>query len=222
MLTYGPEVIAALRYCWAVVDGPTGKRMAPVLPGLVEALRRYGELNITDTVAAQLTAMSAATIDRRLATDRAELTTKKGRSLTKPGSLLRSQIPMRTRADWDNTPRAYRNQPGRHDGGDLNGEFCYTLTCTDIATGWTETRTVRNRAATWVFTALVELQAQLPRGTRPARREDARQALPDHQPRRPAPPDRRPPRRPTQQDQTQDGEPRRQAERRLPLPGKTR
>jgi hypothetical protein len=70
---------------------------------------------------------------------------------------------MRTWADWDN------NAPGfievdlvGHDGGDLNGEHCYTLTCTDIATGWTETRTVRNRAAKWVFTALVELQAQFP------------------------------------------------------------
>jgi hypothetical protein len=160
---YGPEVIEALRYCWAVLDGPTGKRMAPALPDLVAALRRHGELEITDTVAAQLCSMSAATIDRRLAVDRAELTTTKGRSLTKPGSLLKSQIPMRTWADWDN------NAPGfievdlvGHDGGDLNGEHCYTLTCTDIATGWTETRTVRNRAAKWVFTALVELQAQFP------------------------------------------------------------
>ena len=48
-----------------------------------------------------------------------------------------------------------------HDGGDLNGEFCYTLTGTDIATGWTETRTVRNKAE-HVAAALVEIQAQLP------------------------------------------------------------
>jgi len=88
-----------LRYCWAVLDGPTGKRMVPALPDLVAALRRHGELGITDTVAAQLCSMSAATIDRRLAVDRAELSTTKGRSLTKPGSLLKSQIPMRTWAD---------------------------------------------------------------------------------------------------------------------------
>ncbi|MGI8987669.1 MAG: integrase catalytic domain-containing protein [Nocardioidaceae bacterium] len=137
--------------------------MAPGMPVLVASMRRHGELDITDEVAAQLVAMSAATIDRRLAAGRAELSTLRGRSLTKPGSLLKSQIPMRTWADWDD------HRPGflevdlvGHDGGDLNGQFCYTLTCTDIATGWTENRTVRNNAATWVFAALVELQAQFP------------------------------------------------------------
>jgi hypothetical protein len=163
VLTYGPGVIAALRKVWAVLDGPTGKRLAPIMPELVSALRRHGELDITDELTGQLVGMSAATIDRRLAGDRAELTTRKGRALTKPGSLLKSQIPMRTWADWDD------HRPGfleldlvGHDGGDLNGQFCYTLTCTDIATGWTENRTVPNRAARWVFAALVELQAQFP------------------------------------------------------------
>jgi hypothetical protein len=163
VLAYGPEVIDALRRAWAVLDGPTGKRMAPAMPALVEALRRHGELEITDRVAEQLVAMSAATIDRRLAGDRAELTTRRGRSLTKPGSLLKTQIPMRTWAEWDNTvPGFLEIDLVGHDGGDLNGQFCFTLTCTDIATGWTENRTVRNKAARWVFTALVELQAQFP------------------------------------------------------------
>ncbi len=160
---YGPEVIEALRFCWAVLDGPTGKRMAPALPALVESLRRHGELEVTAEVAAQLVAMSAATIDRRLSADRAELTTRRGRSLTKPGSMLKSQIPMRTWADWDNTvPGFLEIDLVGHDGGDLNGPFSCTLTCTDIATGWTENRTVRNKAATWVFGALVEIQAQFP------------------------------------------------------------
>ena len=160
-LTYGPEVVDALRRAWAVLDGPTGKRMAAAMPVLVTSMRRHGELDVTEAVAAQLVAMSAATIDRRLAADRAELCTRRGRSLTKPGSLLKSQIPMRTWADWDD------HRPGflevdlvGHDGGDLNGQFCYTLTCTDVATGWTENRTVTNKAAKWVFAALVELQAQ--------------------------------------------------------------
>lgn len=163
VMTYGPEVLDALRKAWAVLDGPTGKRMAPAMSVLVDALRRHGELDITDQVAAQLGVMSAATIDRRLAADRAELTTRRGRSLTKPGSLLKSQIPMRTWADWDqNVPGFLEVDLVGHDGGDLNGQFCFTLTCTDIATGWTENRTVRNKAAKWVFVALVELQAQFP------------------------------------------------------------
>jgi hypothetical protein len=68
--TYGPEVIEALRFIWAVQDGPTGKRLAPVMGLLVDSLRRHGELDITDVTASQLVAISAATIDRRLAPDR--------------------------------------------------------------------------------------------------------------------------------------------------------
>jgi hypothetical protein len=160
---YGPEVIDALRLVWATLDGPTGKRLAPILPMLVDALRRHGELAIDDDVAGLLKSMSAATIDRRLAADRAAVTLARGRSLTKPGGLLKSQIPMRTWADWDDArPGFVEIDLVGHDGGDLNGEFCYTLTVTDIATGWTENRTVRNRAARWVFGALVQIQANLP------------------------------------------------------------
>ena len=59
MRTYGPEVIDALRVAWAVVDGPTGKRLAPLLGELVASLRRHGELAGSDEVAAHLAGMSA-------------------------------------------------------------------------------------------------------------------------------------------------------------------
>lgn len=66
-LKYGPEVIAALRTVWAVMDAPAGKRMAPFMGEIVERLRACGELDISDETAALLCSMSAATIDRRLA-----------------------------------------------------------------------------------------------------------------------------------------------------------
>ena len=76
---------------------------------------------------------------------------------------MKSQIPMRTWADWDD------HRPGfveidlvGHEGGDNNGDFASSLTVTDIATGWTEIRSVRNKAARHVFAALVEIQAVLP------------------------------------------------------------
>ena len=97
---YGPEVLVALRFCWAVLGAPTGKRLAAAMPDLVPRLRRCSELAVSEEVAAQLLAMSPATMDRRLAPARAAMTLK-GRSHTKPGSLLKSQIPIRTWAQWD-------------------------------------------------------------------------------------------------------------------------
>src|SRR5271166_4670447 len=67
---YGPKVIAALIFCWAVLGMPAGKRLAPMLSELVVVLRRHGELDIDEETAALLVGMSAATIDRRLAGER--------------------------------------------------------------------------------------------------------------------------------------------------------
>lgn len=159
---YGPEVIAALRVCWAVMDAPAGKRMAPFLPELVNRLRACGELDLGDETARQLCAMSPATIDRRLASDRKKLQVK-GRSGTKPGSLLKSQIPIRTWADWDDArPGFVEIDLVGHEGGNPRGDFCQTLTVTDIATGWTETRAVKNKAQKWIFAALKEIIAAMP------------------------------------------------------------
>jgi hypothetical protein len=160
--TYGPRVIAALVICWAVLRAPAGKRLAPMLVVLVPILRRDGELDLTDAEAALLCRMSAATIDRRLAPERARMTLR-GRSHTKPGSLLKSQIPIRTWADWnDAAPGFVEIDLVGHEGGNSSGEFCFTLTVTDIATGWTINRSVRNKAQRWVFEALQYASTRFP------------------------------------------------------------
>lgn len=144
----------ALGVCWAVLRAPAGKLLAPMLPTLVPLLRRDGELHLTDAQAQLLMNMSAATIDRKLAPERARLTIR-GRSHTKPGSLLKSQIPIRTWAEWDDAvPGFVEIDLVGHEGGNASGEFCFTLTVTDIATGRTVNRSVRNKAAKWVFEAL--------------------------------------------------------------------
>jgi hypothetical protein len=159
---YGPEVVAALVFCWAVLGLPAGKRLAPILPELVPLLRRHGELDITDEAAALLVAMSAATIDRRLAAERGKHQLR-GRSLTKPGSLLKSQIPIRTWAQWDDAvPGFVEIDLVGHEGGNAIGDHAYTLTVTDIATGWTENRSVPNRARKWVVAALEEIRMIMP------------------------------------------------------------
>jgi hypothetical protein len=141
---YGPRLIAARITCWAVLPAPAGRRLASVLPVLVPILRRDGELDLSEEEAVRLMRISAATIDRRLAGERAEMTLR-GRSHTKPGSLRKAQIPIRTWADWDDArPGFVEIDLVGHDGGNASGEFCFTLTVTDICTGWT----VNDRCAT--------------------------------------------------------------------------
>jgi hypothetical protein len=159
---YDANTVAALRFCWAVLGAPTGKRLAPVMGELVPTLRRFEELAISDDTERALIAMSAATMDRRLAEDRAKLTLK-GRSHTKPGSLLKDQIPIRTWAQWDDAvPGFVEIDLVGHEGGNAVGEHCYTLTVTDIATGWTENRSVRNKARKWVLAALEDVASIMP------------------------------------------------------------
>src|SRR5664280_3347477 len=70
---YDTDTVVALRFCWAVLGAPTGKRLAPMMGELVPTLRRFAELDVSDETATGLVGMSAATIDRRLAPDRAKL-----------------------------------------------------------------------------------------------------------------------------------------------------
>jgi len=160
--TYGPAVTRALVKCWVVLRAPAGKRLAPILPVLVPLLRRDVELKISDDEAALLMRMSAATIDRRLAPERAKIMLR-GRSHTKPGTLLKSQIPIRTWADWDDAvPGFVEIDLVAHEGGNAMGQFCFTLTVTDICTGWTVNRSVQNKASKWVFEALQHVMAVFP------------------------------------------------------------
>ncbi len=143
-----------------MLGAPTGKRLKPVMADLVPRLRRFGELEVTDEVAAALLAMGASTMDRRLASARAAMSL---RGHTKPGSLLKSQIPIRTWAQWDDAvPGFVEIDLVGHEGGNAMGEHAYTLTVTDIATGWTENRSVRNKARRWVIAALADIATVMP------------------------------------------------------------
>ena len=145
-----------------MLGAPTGKRLAPVIGELVPTLRRFEELRISDDTERALIAMSAATMDRRLGPDRAKMALK-GRSHTKPGSLLKDAIPIRTWAQWDDAvPGFVEIDLVGHEGGNAIGDHAYTLTVTDIATGWTENRSVRNKAEKWVFAALMEITKIMP------------------------------------------------------------
>src|SRR5712691_101343 len=147
---------------WAVLGGTCGKLLAPFMVEGIEVLERCGELALTDRQRDQLCSMSAATIDRRLAPHRRCLQMK-GRSGTKPGTLLRSQIPIKTFSDWDDAvPGFCQVDLVGHEGGDPRGDFCQSLNLTDVATGWTEPAGVKNKAQVWVFEALKGIRGRLP------------------------------------------------------------
>jgi hypothetical protein len=142
-------------------ERPGGKRLAPMLAELIPLLRRHQELDL-DATADLLIGMSAATIDRKLAGARSKLLVR-GRSHTKPGSMLKSRIAMRTWADHDeDTPGFVEIDLVGHEGGNPRGRFCFTLTVTDIATGWTENPTVPAKRQVHVVAALIDVVTQLP------------------------------------------------------------
>lgn len=163
VLRYSEEVIDALAICWAVLDGPTGKRLQPGLPTLVTSLVAHGELPDDPDLIDALLSMSAATIDRRLSKHRTGLVATKGKSLTRPGSLLKSSIPLKTWHEWDqSTPGFIQLDLVGHEGGDNNGHFHYTLDATDIATGWTDAITVPSKGERIVAAALDSLRLRFP------------------------------------------------------------
>ena len=160
---YTDEVLAALRKAWAVLDCPCGKRLVGVMEETLDAMLRFGELDITGEARGKLLAMSASTCDRLLKGDREKVLMLRGKSTTKPGTLLRSQIPVRTFADWDEQAAGFMEiDLVAHCGESTRGEYVNTLDMTDVATGWTETRAVVNKAAVHVRDAVQEVRRQLP------------------------------------------------------------
>lgn len=159
---YGPEVLEPLRFVWAALGGPSGKRLAPFMAEAVDALERHGELELDPEVRTKLITVSAATIDRMLEPDRRRQRIK-GRHDTKPGSILKRQIPIKTFAEWnEKKPGFCEADLVGHDGGSPYGEFCQTLDVVCVSTGWTEMRAIRTKAQRFVLEALEDIRQCLP------------------------------------------------------------
>lgn len=159
---YDAEAVDVLAKIWKIMDYICGKRLAPVLGEMTQLLERKGEIVCAATVREKLSRMSAATIDRLLRPERKKYELK-GRSRTKPGTLLKHQIPIRTFAEWDDARPGFAEiDLVSHEGGCAVGEFCHTLDLTDVATSWTETAAVRNKSQQRVFEALKKLRENLP------------------------------------------------------------
>ena len=159
---YDGAVLEGLKKIWAIMDFICGKRLAAILPEVIAVLERHHEIALNTVTRHKLFSISAATIDRLLVPERRKFTLH-GRSGTKPGTLLKHQIAIRTFAEWnDAKPGFVEIDLVGHEGGEAAGDFCQTLDVTDVASGWTETQAIINKAQVWVFEALKAIRARLP------------------------------------------------------------
>jgi len=158
---YQGEVVQALVRVWEICGRICSKRLKPFLPEMVAVLERHKEMKLEAEVKELLLSMSCATIDRCLQKEHFEK--KRGISTTKPGTLLKKAIAVRTFMDWnEERPGFMEIDLVAHCGGSVEGQFCYTLTAVDLSTGWTECLAVKNRTQDAVFAQIIQLRERLP------------------------------------------------------------
>src|SRR5712691_11261790 len=159
---YDERVLVALRRIWLILDFICGKRLVAVMPEVLKRLEYFSELKVDARTRKKLLRISAATIDRLLSAERRKHQLR-GRARTKPGTLLKKQIPLRTFSEWnEQRPGFVEIDLVAHDGGLAAGEYLYTLDMTDVYSGWTEVQAVLNKAQVWVFAAIKDLRGRLP------------------------------------------------------------
>src|SRR5438128_4898974 len=156
---YGREVQEALATAWLAANGICAKRLVPFLVELIPTLERHGHLSLTDEVREQVLTLSSATADRLLR----PLRHPHGLTTTKPGRLLKKQIPIRTFTEWNDVqPGFLEGDLVAHCGGSLEGAFLYTFTLTDVATTWTECLPLLHRTQHGVVHALQRARGLFP------------------------------------------------------------
>lgn len=155
-------ILKLLQTLWAVSNYSCGQRLKPMIPSYIAALRRHRELIVAPSERKMLLKISSATIDRLLTHDRKRINLK-GKSRTKPGSLLKHQIPIKMWTDWDNTvPGFLEIDSVHHCRTSLFGDYVYTLDTTDVATGWNECCAHLGRGEYRTIEALKTIRRRLP------------------------------------------------------------
>jgi hypothetical protein len=153
-------VVSPLKQIWLAANLPCSKRLKAILPlWLPGYAQSFGSLSL-ETIRA-LKRISPATIDRLLKPTRMEYR-KHGRSTTKPGILLRRQIPIKTN-QWNETrPGFLEADTVAHCGDTTAGMYVNTIDFVDIATGWTEQRAVWGKGETGVLEQIRDVEHSLP------------------------------------------------------------
>ena len=151
-------ILTILTEIWKVTNLPCSKRLKAILPIW---LPFYDKIQIPDHIYNKLLNISSATIDRLMAKDRAKFG-KLGLSTTKPGSLLKKHIPVKT-GQWDEQiPGFLEADTVAHCGNSVAGMFVYTLNCVDIASQWTEQRACWGKGEKGVLDQIKSIETNLP------------------------------------------------------------
>jgi hypothetical protein len=155
-------VQAALAIAWAATNYIGPKRLVPFLPTLIPHLERHGHLVLTAAVRTHLLALSAATADRILQPLHAA-SRLRGVTTTKPGSLLKQPILVRTFADWNETSLGFLEADlVAHCGDRPDGAFLSTLVLTDIAADWLDCQALLYRSQDQVLQGLKRARQLVP------------------------------------------------------------
>jgi hypothetical protein len=162
---YGPEIVNALVQAWNANNRKWTKCLIPFLPTLLDSLERHGYLHLSEECKKQLLSLSPATADRLLRALR--IHHLHGISTTRAGTLLKQQIPIRTFAQWNETQPGFVEADlvahcGVERGAGFSGGFLYTLTMTDVATGWTECLPILYQSQETVLGAIERARSLFP------------------------------------------------------------
>lgn len=158
---YRPAARQALFLAWKATHYVCAKRLLPSLPRLVTVLEGHGHLQLTQEERRQVLAMSVSTAERFLRTQPKPRV--HGLSTTTPGPWCKSQIPVCTFSEWEeDRPGFVEMDLVAHCGEHLEGRFLYTLTLTDLATGWTECIPLLEKSADAVLPALEQARKLFP------------------------------------------------------------
>lgn len=159
---YDISVFYPLRKIWIAADGICGQRLQPFIPDLMRVLEKDKELKLNQRLRKKLITVSSSTIDRMLKGARKQYQLK-GRSTTKPGTLLRSTIPVKTFSDWnEEKPGFFEADLVALCGDSVRGEYINTLDLTDVFTGWIGLEAVMGKSQYRVHKAVDNIRERLP------------------------------------------------------------
>ena len=159
---YDAQVQRVVVNLWRRLGYLCGKRLVPILRRCIPSIRRDRFLRPSAEVCRALAHISAATIDRLLKPARQKLRLKGGCHTRRSSGLL-AMIPVRTFGDFSSVePGHVQLDTVGHDGGISSGDYTFTLTLSDVCTGWTERRAVKNRASRWITDAVNEMRKAMP------------------------------------------------------------